>query len=450
MAEIPPPLQRKLFVMTLRNRLFILSQVLLTLLVFSSASVFGVEPADTTAAKLREPYPEPKGLGSKIWAAPQFILDIPVSILQGFAKVVIDDLYVGKAIAGLGAMSGDFLNLHGFYPVIGLGSRSGLEYGLAFKTKGVYTAEDRFKIKAATSAHDYQRYKIRYITPNFIHDNLGITLLGEYRQSPWESFYGIGNETFASNEANYNPEQTHLSATGLLTLNPKWKLEFLLGFNSYNIFDGEDPDLESDIDNIAANYGLTLTNFRKTRFWSLGGKIHHDWRNNAGQPTAGGEEILSLIYNKSTEDNDELQFWRAGIDLRQYLHLFKKRTFALRVMAQSTDLIGDSPDLPFYLLSQLGGVESLRGYRKGRFIDNDLALVSAEYRYPLLEFMDAFVFLDEARVFPNFSDDFKWHDWKYSTGGGIRIWQDDQLVIRTFVAVSKEDTRYYFEFSDAF
>lgn len=434
--------------MTVRNRLVAVLQLLIIISVFLS-TVHGVEPDDTTNAELREPFPEPKGIGSKIWAVPQFIIDIPVNILEGFAKVVIDDLYVGKAIAGFGAFSGDFFNLGGFYPIVGLGSRSGLEYGVAFKTKGVYTAEDRFKIKMATSAHDYQRFKIRYITPNLINDNFGVTFLGEYRQSPWESFHGIGNSTFSSNEVNYNPEHTDLSATGLWTIDPQWDMTFRLGYDAYNIFDGEDPDLEGDIDFITANYDPSLATLRKTRFWSFGGTLHHDWRNNAGQPTAGGEEIISVVYNKSTED-DSLKFWSTSVDLRQYLHIFKKRTLALRILAQSTDVIGESPELPFYLKSQLGGVESLRGYRRGRFVDNDLALVSIEYRYPLLEFMDAFIFLDEARVFSSFSDHFKWHDWKYSTGGGIRIWEKNKLIIKTQVAVSKEDLRFYFEFSDAF
>lgn len=415
-----------------------------------SNSAFAVEPEDTTTSELREPYPEPKGFGSKLWAVPQFIISVPITLLEGFAKVVIDDLYVGKAIAGFGAMSGDFFDLGGFYPIVGYGGRAAFEYGLAFKTKGVYTDEDSFKIKIGTSGHDYHRFKIRYITPKFINDNFGVTLLGDYRQSPWESFYGIGNETFSSNEVNYNPEHTHLHALGLWTINPKWNVEYVLGYDVYNIFDGEDPDLNGDIDFIAANFDPALTKLRKSRFWSFGGTISHDWRNNAGQPTAGGEEIISLVYNKSTVKTDSLQFWQVSIDLRQYLHIFKKRTLALRVLAQSTDLIGNSPELPFYLKSQLGGVESLRGYRKGRFIDNDLAMVSIEYRYPLLEFMDAFIFLDEARVFPSFSDNFKWNDWKYSTGGGLRIWQKDQLAVRTFMAVSKEDTRYYFEFSGAF
>jgi len=114
------------------------------------------------------------------------------------------------------------------------------------------------------------------------------------------------------------------------------------------------------------------------------------------------------------------------------------------------DLSGTSPALPFYLKSSLGGVDNLRGYRNGRFLDNDLAMASVEYRYPILEIIDGFVFLDEARVFNNLSDSFKWHDWKYSYGAGVKIFDDKDMMVRTFVAKSKEDSRFYLEFSDAF
>jgi len=130
--------------------------------------------------------------------------------------------------------------------------------------------------------------------------------------------------------------------------------------------------------------------------------------------------------------------------------LFKKRTLGLRILVESVDRPGASPSLPFYLKSSLGGVDNLRGYRNGRFLDNDLAMASVEYRYPILEMIDGFVFLDEARVFNNLSNDFNWHDWKYSYGAGLRIFNDEDIMVRAFIAKSKEDNRLYLEFSDAF
>ncbi len=417
-------------------------------LVLLTASAYSQEPPDTT--KEREPYPEPRGIGSDIMAVPQFILDIPISLLEGATGFLIEDLYGGLLAAQVAALIGNFDRVWGFYPVFSTGSRSGLEYGLGFRSKGVFTKEERLKIKGSYSAHDYQNIKIQYRAPNFIHPDLGVTFLGQYRQRPWESFYGQGNNSLENNQVNYNPEHSHLRAGGLWTMNSRWKTEFTIGYNAYNIFYGEDPKLEGNIVDIIPKLQLSSEEVRGTRLVSFGGIVDHDWRNNAGQPTHGGRELFSIVYHKSTRDFDDLAFWRTSVDIRHYLELFKKRTLALRILVETVDLSGASPALPFYLKSALGGVDNLRGYRNGRFLDNDLAMASIEYRYPILEIIDGFIFLDEGRVFNNLSDDFKWHDWKYSYGAGLRIFNDEDVMLRMFLAKSKEDSRFYLEFSDAF
>lgn len=434
--------------MTDKRQLIFGRLLCLILCVFFTQSTFAQVAPDTT--KEREPYPEPRSVAGDILAVPQFIIDIPLNVLKGATGFLIEDLYGGLLAAQVAALVGNFDRVWGFYPVFSTGSRSGFEYGIGFRSKGAFTSEERLKIKGTYSAHDYQNFKIQYLAPNFIDPDLGITFLGQYRQRPWESFYGLGNNSDENNQVNYNPEHTQFRAGGLWTVNPEWKLEVIGGFNAYNIFNGEDPNFEGDINTIVTALALSPQDVRGTRLWSVGGVIDHDWRNHDGQPTSGGREVISLTYNMSTRDFDELEFWRLSVDLRHYLELFKKRTLALRVLVESTDKTGNSPSVPFYLKSQLGGVDNLRGYRGGRFVDNDLTLASIEYRYPILEMIDAFLFVDEGRVFSNLSNDFKWHDWKYSYGGGIRLFGRDDVMLRTFYAKSKEDSRFYLEFGDSF
>jgi outer membrane protein assembly factor BamA len=416
--------------------------------VLLSVNTYAQEPPDTT--KEREPYPEPRSIGSDILAVPQFIIDIPFNLIEGAAGFLIEDLYGGLLAAHVTALIANVHRIWGFYPVFSTGNRSGIEYGLGFRSKGVFTREERLKIKGSYSANDYQNIKIQYRAPNFIDPDLGVTFLGQYRQRPWESFYGLGNNSPEKSQVNYNPEHSHLRAGALWTINDNWKTELVLGYDAYNIFDGEDPNLEGNIVDIIPKLQLSPGEVRGSRLISFGGTIDHDWRNNNGQPTSGGRELVSLVYYESTRDFDDFAFWRTSVDIRHYLELFKKRTLALRILVESVDPSGTSPALPFYLKNSLGGVDNFRGYRNGRFLDNDLATASVEYRYPILEMIDGFVFLDEGRVFNNLSDDFKWHDWKYSYGAGLRIFNDEDIMLRTFIAKSKEDSRFYLEFSDAF
>ena len=104
-----------------------------------------------------------------------------------------------------------------------------------------------------------------------------------------------------------------------------------------------------DIDSIRQIHKLSFSETRSTRLVSVGGTIDHDWRNDKGQPTAGGREIISLFYYASTEDNDNFKYTSVTVDVRQYFHIFRKRTLALRLMAQTTDLVDEKSSMPFYL-----------------------------------------------------------------------------------------------------
>ncbi len=422
--------------------------LVLALLLISSANALASEPPDTT--KEREPYPEKKGFGQALWTIPQFVINVPVDILTGISQVVIDDLYAGHLAAQIAALTGELDRVWGFYPIFGAGGNSGAEFGLAFTSKDVFTVDERFKIKFSLSVNDYQSFKIRYRAPKFLSEKIGITLLGQYTQRPQERYFGSGHLSLRKNETNFNPEHSQLSSSFLWQARSKVVVDFRVGYDAYNIFDGEDPNLVGDIDSIRQIHKLSFSETRSTRLVSVGGTIDHDWRNDKGQPTSGGREIISLFYYASTEDNDNFKYTSVTVDVRQYFHIFRKRTLALRLMAQTTDLVNETSSMPFYLKPSLGGAETLRGYTRLRFVDNDLALISAEYRYPIWKKIDAFVFLDEARVFKSLTDQFKWHDWKYSYGGGLRAWETDNLILSFYAAKSEEETRFRIQFSDSF
>jgi outer membrane protein assembly factor BamA len=185
------------------------------------------------------------------------------------------------------------------------------------------------------------------------------------------------------------------------------------------------------------------------RIWSVGMQLIHDWPDHPGQPSRGGHESISLQYQKGVDRSEDLKYVITRVDIRHYLNIYKKRLLALRVLVEALDRIGNSPAAPFYLRPSLGGGNDLRGYRTRRFTDNNLAMVSIEYRYPIWDAADAFIFLDEGRVFNPFTDSFTFSNWQYSAGGGIRIWSNGGLILSTLVAAGKEGARFYLELSES-
>lgn len=105
---------------------------------------------------------------------------------------------------------------------------------------------------------------------------------------------------------------------------------------------------------------------------------------------------------------------------------------------------------PFYLLNHLGGQNNLRGFKSDRFTANDLALVSAEYRYPIWDSIDAFLLFDAGRVFDRIEDDFSLRNWEWNYGFGMRAWKTSGLILSATFARSNEETRYYLSAGEEF
>ncbi|UCC45041.1 MAG: BamA/TamA family outer membrane protein, partial [Candidatus Zixiibacteriota bacterium] len=312
------------------------------------------------------------------------------------------------------------------YPLASYGSNPGLEGGLGLKAEELFSNDDVVKLTGSYSTNSYQRYRIKYHAPHLYRPSAGMTLIARYSKLPRESLYGLGSTSLEDDEVSVTREESFVRAELFWEIRPALTVGFEAGYWHYDISDGEDTNLETNVDTIKVSLGLGYEDFRPTRFWGVGGRLRHDWRNHMGQPTRGGVEEVSFRYSHGIGVSDRLRFTTTRVDLRQYLHLFRKRTLALRALAQSVDVIdaASRPRNPFYLLSSLGGQDDLRGYPRDRFIDNDYALVSLEYRYPLWPAGDGVLFLDEGRVFHSISDDFTLRNWRYSAGVGIRVFSD--------------------------
>ncbi|MCP4705389.1 MAG: BamA/TamA family outer membrane protein, partial [candidate division Zixibacteria bacterium] len=165
-----------------------------------------------------------------------------------------------------------------------------------------------------------------------------------------------------------------------------------------------------------------------------------------GQPSRGSLIRAEYIRYDGTGLSTDLDFDKYSIDYHQYINIWWKRLFALRIFLQRFDAdFDDTPAAPVYLISNLGGSEILRGFNHGRFINNDLAFAAIEYRYPIFDMTDAYLFFEEGRVYEKMTDEAFFRGWKYSAGFGLRIWNSKNLVGLTQIAFSEESFRFYFE-----
>jgi len=426
--------------------------ILLIIVVISSYILIGDAAAfqiDTTRVR-EKPEKKSPDVSKVLLKTPEYVVKTPVWVLEGIADFSLNEIvltdFTEDVIRRLTAVD----RVWGFFPLISYGSNSGIRYGLTFTSEKVITRGERLRIKAYHSTHKYRRVSIEYSAPDDITLPFFRRLMLEahYRKRPWESFYGIGNATREDDEVNFNLEDSYLKFGWFHPLHPTTRIEVSGAYKYCNIYDGEDPDLVGDLDSIRAIFDLNDNQMVDARVWSIGLTLNHDWRDHSGQPSKGGWEALSVEYNKGISRTDDLEYLVFRGDLRHYLNIYKKRIITLRLLLETTEFLGTSLELPFYLRSSLGGREQLRGFRTNRFVDHNFALATIEWRFPVWDVVDGFVYFEEGRVFNTFTEDFKLANWNYSTGAGIRIWGHEGLMLRTFFGVSRDGFRGYAELSE--
>lgn len=181
---------------------------------------------------------------------------------------------------------------------------------------------------------------------------------------------------------------------------------------------------------------------------SLGGGLVWENRDSEFEPTKGnyakaGIKVGNSIFGSSAD------YFLFESDVRAYTHFFllKKITFANRLSFQHS-----SGNVPYWLLPELGGEETMRGYPENRFRDDNTLLLNTELRTWLLEFpeydvrLGGTLFMDIGRTFANktaFGDVIG--DLNYTFGfGGTSSFFNDNFILRGDIGFSGEGYGIYF------
>ena len=121
---------------------------------------------------------------------------------------------------------------------------------------------------------------------------------------------------------------------------------------------------------------------------------------------------------------------------------------ALRAATSSTET-SNGNDVPYFLMPDLGGSHTLRGYSTWRFRDRNRLLFTGEYRWTAGPFVDMALFADAGKVAARFSD-LDLHDLKQSYGIGLTLHTLNRTVTRIELARTREGMGLSFSFSPSF
>lgn len=409
------------------------------------------EPQQDTTSTRRDtvethhPEPPDKSLGSYLLDVPSEILRTPIYVVKGISWVAINGIYRNPRLRNLVNKIVAFDPVEGFKPVLSYGTNKGVRYGAGWQLYHVFRRGDDLFLRASYSTNEYQKHSVKYVLPAKFAGDAGLRFLLQYQTRTREDFYGLGNSAREKNEVSYYLEETQLSVDGLWRVTRDVWLELNGGYLLSNTFDGDSPDEINSLDSIEALFGLSDLDTENAEIVRIGATLDHDWRDSKGQPTRGGREIVSVAYSHGIGKSDELAFITTRAEVVHYLNIYRKRALAARVVVQSIDVEGDVSVVPFQLRSGLGGVDILRGYTSNRFLDNDLTAAAIEYRWPVWNVIDAFVFAEAGRVYRTLTEEFTLKNWHESFGTGLRIWNRDGVIVLLQAAVGDEETQFYLE-----
>ena len=392
-------------------------------------------------SRVRQPELPKKSFGRVVADIPGEILKLPMRTIRLLAITATNPpvSHVTKLI-----------NLSGpaklYVPVTGYSDNAGLKIGFGLRKLTKRFWDDRLDFRWYYSTNDYQSYQFRLKSRRALFDWMGLDLFYRYKKRPREGFYGIGMNVSEEDEANYTLESSELRLDLPLHTSDQLSVGITGGYLLSNISDGRDPDDPGDLDSLEADpkYSLKPGRLDGARYVRAGLILAYDGRNSGGRPSRGFHVLSRWVRHFGTGRSEDLGYAEVKVDVRHYLNVWRKRIIATRLYLQRVDANNNSGRAtPINLVSRLGGSDGLRAFSSGRFIDNDLALASIEWRFPVWQILDGFVFLDGGRVYERITRAPVFQHWKYSSGVGLRVWNIQEVSFSTTIAFGEEGARFY-------
>lgn len=322
-------------------------------------------------------------------------------------------------------------------------NRSGV--GLKFERKNIFNKNSELELRASIGLRRRQRYQVSLQRFNIFSERIKGDFLVGYRLMSDESFFGIGPDSKKEDDTNYMHERVYTQLALGTFLGEKVNLAASFGFEYNNILAGRDPDLPS-LTNVYSPSELPGLE-TKVKIVSAQLAAIYNSKRITGEKIRGHEILIGGgVFDQL--GGETYGFWKLRADWRSYLHLFYGRNVILRLSGEVNEPFSDRT-VPFYLLSEIGSRETVRGFTRGRFYDLDKFAGSLEYQYPVwrnylrMSTIDALLFLDFGQVAKDIGD-INTDNSRIGAGLGFRIWSPKGEWARVMLARSKERWRFYF------
>jgi len=299
--------------------------------------------------------------------------------------------------------------------------------------------------RALYSVRQYKLIEASTIFPSLAAGRMSLGANAGWRDATQVGFFGLGMSSAVDDRANFRMKQRVASvhaevhpAAGPLFASAS------VGFEDYTLERGKGvhPSIEERFTATdAPGLGAEPTYTR------LSGSIGVDSRPSAGYARRGG--LYSLGYHAWRDRDRTYSFERVDAEVVQHVPLLRENwVISLRGRLQST--IGDSDQVPYFLLPALGSGSTLLAYSTGRLRDRHALLLQGEWRWIVNRTgLDMALFYDMGKVSDRRSG-LSLSGMKGNVGIGLRLHGPRTTPLRIELARGNEGLNLVFSAGAAF
>ena len=271
----------------------------------------------------------------------------------------------------------------------------GINGGYYFKAKSLD------KISSFSGSAYYtllNQVKINFNSRTYLADDK-VYLLGNIKLRHYvEHYYGISNDINKLVGLNDDNANVYTSQIMDISLQPFYNFAKNMSAGLYIGVRGErmvkfNDNLQANVEAYKQNYGSAGWN--DYFMLGLGAQFMYDSRDNGFYPQKFSNflKVSAFTYNKAL--GSTYSFTSLNLDYRQYIPTWLGQMFVWQVKFE-TNL---GKEIPFQMLSTVGGSDNIRGFRERKFIDNSMFECQVEYRIPIWWRLKAAVFCSVGDVF---------------------------------------------------
>lgn len=383
---------------------------------------FAPAPADSAEAV---PYTSRRSLGGHVLALPAYAFDVltwPLGYGVRKAEKIAPRLLQGER------------GNYGAFPLFEFGGNTGFAAGLLVFHNRPFYPNHNFRAEALFGSRDYNDFQFEYRIKRFLSPRGRLNIEADYANRPDRPFL-FGNDADFNDRSFYDRENIEASLRYSYQISNAVELRFNTDYLSREITQSK----RQDETGVPAFPQELLGN---SSIFSTGLRVAVDNARGQRRINRGNRIITNLQWSRSLSNN-RFHYLNYSLEGHQFLPmplLPDDRRLAFKASLQKAEPLGDK-DIPFYENPGLGSSRDLRGFSTERFRDSGALLLTLEYRYPLWDFSDAVLFVDEGQVFNHFSDIgiSRFHT---SYGFGFHLISASGFAFRSEFAFSRETSRF--------